>query len=164
MVFTYLAVTLAPNLPRSNQVFTRVPRFSERRTIVYDPSSVGARLCTGSLSDLVLLPRFLSTMAPLDVQRVGTWLSNKSVDDGKLTTYLKVPLPDGHKLVWDGPVAYVETPHTARASASSEHPRATNILCLIMTSMTLPLGAGQWNPRAVRFPLVTSRSYWTSNP
>ena len=43
---------------------------------------------------------------------VGTWLSNNLVDDGEPTTYLKVPLPNRHKLTWYGPDAYVEPPLT----------------------------------------------------
>jgi hypothetical protein len=43
---------------------------------------------------------------------VETWLSNKSLDDGEPTTYLKVPLPDGHELTWGGPDVYAEPPLT----------------------------------------------------
>jgi hypothetical protein len=48
---------------------------------------------------------------------VGTWLSSKSVDDGEPTTYLKVPLPDGHELRWDGPRLYADPPLTLSVSS-----------------------------------------------
>ena len=48
----------------------------------------------------------------ITTDEVGTFISNKAADDGDPTTYLKVPLPDGHELAWDGPDAYAEPPLT----------------------------------------------------
>jgi hypothetical protein len=44
----------------------------------------------------------------ITTDEVGKFISNKSADDGEPTTYLKVPLPDGHELTWDGPDVYAE--------------------------------------------------------
>ena len=49
----------------------------------------------------------------------GTFISNKSADDGEPTTYLKVPLPDGHELTWDGPDVYAEPPLTLSKATSA---------------------------------------------
>jgi hypothetical protein len=48
---------------------------------------------------------------------VGTWLLSKSEDDGEPTTYLKVPLPEGHELVWDGSRPYADPPLTLSVSS-----------------------------------------------
>ena len=53
----------------------------------------------------------------LELAEVGEWVANNSRSDGEPTTYLRVPLPDGHELRWDGPDAYAEPPLTLSKDA-----------------------------------------------
>ncbi len=100
------------NVPRELLGATPKPRDSGRRRIRLEILS--DLMAEDAASDPAVI-NFRERHLPsglITPDEAGTFISNNSADDGEPTTYLKVPLPDGHELTWDGPDVYAEPPLT----------------------------------------------------